>query len=57
MYKPDKKVWAKMKTLITELNQTINPKFLPPMKGPSYQNVVGMSNNLGDVIIDDNDRR
>ena len=46
-----------MKTLITELNQTINPKFLPPMKGPSYQNVVGMSNNLGDVIIDDNDRR
>ena len=57
MYKPDKKVWAKMKTLITELNQTVNPKFLTMMKGPSYQNVVGMSNNLGDVIIDDNDRR
>jgi hypothetical protein len=57
LYKPDKKVWAKMKALITETHHTVNPKFLSPISGASYANVVGMSNNLGDVLVDDVDRR
>ena len=46
-----------MKALITEIHHTVNPKFLAPISGPSFANVLGMSNNLGDVLVDDVDRR
>ena len=57
LHKPDKGVYAKLKALITEKFTNINPKFLSPVSGTSYANVLGMSNNIGDIQVDDVDRR
>ena len=59
LHKPDKGVWARLKALITETftNINCNPKFLAPVSGTSYANVLGMSNNIGDIQVDDVDRR